>query len=106
MTQSDASSDRGDLKPDKRPGDPPARGGGFGSGLTLVLLIIGGVLGYRLFLAPATVAPKAETAPHLVRDGQRISIPEGSPLRDKLVIEAVAEQEIERTLMLPAVVEP
>jgi len=105
MTQSDASPDhRDDAKPGEHAG--VAQRGGLSSGLTLLLLIIAAVLGYRLFLAPPAVGPKHEPAAHLLREGQRITIPEGSPLRDKLVIEPVAEQEIERTLVLPAVVEP
>jgi cobalt-zinc-cadmium efflux system membrane fusion protein len=41
----------------------------------------------------------------LVREGSRITIPEGSPLRGKLTVAAVAEKEIQRILTLPAVVE-
>jgi len=48
---------------------------------------------------------KPDSGPHLVREGDRIMVPEGSPLRAKLTIEAVAEREIRRTLVLPAVVE-
>jgi cobalt-zinc-cadmium efflux system membrane fusion protein len=48
---------------------------------------------------------KPDNGPLLVREGDRIIVPEGSPLRAKLTIEAVAEQEIRRTLVLPAVVE-
>jgi cobalt-zinc-cadmium efflux system membrane fusion protein len=48
---------------------------------------------------------KPESGPPLVREGDRIIVPEGSPLRAKLTIEPVAEQQIKRTLVLPAVVE-
>jgi cobalt-zinc-cadmium efflux system membrane fusion protein len=48
---------------------------------------------------------KPESGPLLVREGDRIIVPEGSPLRAKLTVEAVAEQQIQRTLVLPAVVE-
>ena len=44
-------------------------------------------------------------SPMLVREGARISVPEGSPLRGKLTVAAVTEKEIQRTLALPAVVE-
>ena len=44
-------------------------------------------------------------APSLVRDGSRIVVPEGSPLRSKLTIGAVAQKQIERKLQLPAIVE-
>jgi membrane fusion protein, heavy metal efflux system len=46
-----------------------------------------------------------ENPPQLVKDGERITVPPGSPLRGKLVIAAVAEKEIQRSLVLPAVVE-
>jgi cobalt-zinc-cadmium efflux system membrane fusion protein len=41
----------------------------------------------------------------LVREGQRIIIPENSPIRAKLVIDPVQEKEVQRTLILPGVVE-
>jgi membrane fusion protein, heavy metal efflux system len=46
-----------------------------------------------------------EKASHFVREGEHISVPPNSPLRKKLSIAAVAEREIQRTLVLPAVVE-
>jgi len=49
------------------------------------------------------VAQKA--VPNLVRDGSRITIPDGSPLRDKLTVGTVVEQPIDRALQLPAIVE-
>jgi membrane fusion protein, heavy metal efflux system len=51
--------------------------------------------------APAT----RSDIPLMTRDGSRITVPEGSPLRIKLTVEAVAEKEIQRKLVLPAVVE-
>jgi len=48
---------------------------------------------------------KPDSGPLLIREGDRIIVPEGSPLRAKLTVEAVAEQQIQRTLVLPAVVE-
>ena len=53
--------------------------------------------------APLAVPQKA--VPNLVRDGSRIVVPEGSPLRGKLTIDTVALQQVERTLQLPAMVE-
>jgi membrane fusion protein, heavy metal efflux system len=48
-------------------------------------------------------------APHesaaVVREGATVSVPEGSPVRGKLTIGPVGEQEIQRKLVLPAVVE-
>jgi len=77
----------------------------------LVLFLIGAGLGagiYRMVAMPPAgeVLPAAKTsAPILLRNGQQIEIPEGSPLRNKLTIEAVAQRTIQRTLVLPAVVE-
>src|SRR5262245_533812 len=55
--------------------------------------------------AQAQAPARPEPGPLLTREGQRISIPEGSPLRNKLTIAPIAEKEIERSLVLPAVVE-
>jgi len=49
--------------------------------------------------------PAMISVPTLVRNGTRIEVPEGSPLRNKLTIDAVMQKTIERTLVLPAVVE-
>jgi cobalt-zinc-cadmium efflux system membrane fusion protein len=111
--QSEAPRQPGDQKPgDHQPDDPGTAHTMLRPGRILALLLIGSALGVgadRLFFnsgsrsgpAPATYQP----APQLVREGQRVRIPEGSPLRSKLTIEAVAEREIERSLVLPAVVE-
>ena len=81
-------------------------------GLLLVLFAAAiGVGAYRLIAsssderahAPAVVPQKS--VPNLVRDGSRVTIPEGSPLRSKLTIGTVAQQQIERKLQLPAMVE-
>jgi cobalt-zinc-cadmium efflux system membrane fusion protein len=41
----------------------------------------------------------------LIRSGDRVTVPERSPVRTKLAIQSVAEQDIQRSLVLPAVVE-
>ena len=83
-----------------------------GVALALVLFAAGAGIGaYRLIagqsleqaLAPAAVSQKS--VPNLVRDGSRIVVPEGSPLRGKLTIGTVTQQQIDRTLQLPAIVE-
>jgi cobalt-zinc-cadmium efflux system membrane fusion protein len=80
--------------------------------LVLISLVVAlGVGAYKLVAnlpslpagAPVAVPQKAVT--NLVRDGLRIVVPEGSPLRGKLTIGTVAKKEIQRTLELPAVVE-
>jgi membrane fusion protein, heavy metal efflux system len=51
------------------------------------------------------VAALQEEVPMLIREGARISVPDGSPLRGKLTVGPVAQREIQRKLVLPAVVE-
>jgi membrane fusion protein, heavy metal efflux system len=79
-----------------------------------ILVLIGAGLGAGTYRFVATSSGTAAdlrasaaklSVPNLVKKGQQIEIPEGSPLRNKLIIEAVAEKTIERTLVLPAVVE-
>ncbi len=57
---------------------------------------------------PASRSPVAAArreSPTLVWEGVRISVPEGSPLRGKLTVDVVGQREIQRKLVLPAVVE-
>src|SRR5215468_8621423 len=53
--------------------------------------------------APAVVLQ--QESPMLVREGANISVPAESPLRGKLTVAPVGQQEIQRKLVLPAVVE-
>jgi membrane fusion protein, heavy metal efflux system len=46
-----------------------------------------------------------EKAATVVRTGDRVTVPEGSPVRSRLVIEPVAVKDIKRDIVLPAVVE-
>src|SRR5215470_5596874 len=55
--------------------------------------------------ASRPVAALQEETPMLIREGARISVPDGSPLRGKLTVGPVAQREIQRKLVLPAVVE-
>jgi membrane fusion protein, heavy metal efflux system len=62
----------------------------------------------RATLEALATHPRAEAeraAAAVVREGARISVPEGSPVRAKLVIGPVGEQDIQRKLVLPAIVE-
>ena len=81
-------------------------------GIILILILIAAGLGagaYRIVGSPlggpSRAQPANERVPQLTREGGRITVPQGSPLRDKLTVDAVGEKEIQRTLMLPAVVE-
>ncbi len=53
--------------------------------------------------AAATVA--AAPAPMLVREGNRLSVPAGSPLRERLLVATVGEQNAPHQVSLPATVE-
>src|SRR5690349_17316567 len=53
----------------------------------------------------AQTSPVRERAQFLIKQGERIYVPPGSQLRNKLVIAPVAGKEIRRKLALPAVVE-
>jgi membrane fusion protein, heavy metal efflux system len=54
----------------------------------------------------AELPPAADkTARSLVRSGNRVAVPEGSPVRAGIAVAPVAERDIKRDLVLPAVVE-
>jgi cobalt-zinc-cadmium efflux system membrane fusion protein len=74
----------------------------------LVLVALAGAGAYRLFTGsfgrsePPLVSEKAQP---LIRSGNQITVPERSPVRTKLAIQPVALQDVQRNLVLPAVVE-
>jgi len=78
---------------------------------TFALLLIGaafGALAYRFVGGPSGgQLPErvVQSVPQFVREGARIIVPDGSPLRAKLAIEPVSQKEVQRNLVLPAVVE-
>src|SRR5215471_15100871 len=51
------------------------------------------------------VGASVHESPMLLREGARISIPQASPLRGKVTVGMVGQREIQRKLVLPAVVE-
>jgi cobalt-zinc-cadmium efflux system membrane fusion protein len=73
--------------------------GGIALGLLLIALLF--THGFGLW-SPSI---KPESPPQMVRQGGKISIPEGSPLRGRLTVMPVATQPINDKLVLPAVVE-
>jgi cobalt-zinc-cadmium efflux system membrane fusion protein len=73
--------------------------GGIALGLLLIVLLY--THGFGLW-SPSI---KPESPPQMVRQGEKISIPEGSPLRSRLTVMPVATQPINDKLVLPAVVE-
>jgi membrane fusion protein, heavy metal efflux system len=76
-----------------------------------VAVALAGGAAYRLIpgsLGGSTRAQgtvERDNAPQFVKEGDLITLPEGSPMRGKLVIATVADKEIQRSLVLPAVVE-
>jgi cobalt-zinc-cadmium efflux system membrane fusion protein len=108
IRERDAAPDRrthrsGDHLPDPAPARPAT---------LLIYIVVAAALaavGYRL-LPGATggkdvALPVAAKAPVLIRAGDRVTVPEGSPLRTSLALAPVAEQDIARSLALPAMVE-
>jgi membrane fusion protein, heavy metal efflux system len=74
--------------------------GGIGLGLLLVLAL----LTHGFGLAGAQSKPAAE-APLLIHQGDRILVPEGSALRDRLLVMAAPSEPVSPKLALPGVVE-
>ena len=76
----------------------------FWGGIVLGVLLVAALLthGFGLF----KVGPKSEEAPAAyVRQGNKIVVPEASPLRSRLIVAAAAAVPVNARLILPAVVE-
>jgi membrane fusion protein, heavy metal efflux system len=81
----------------------------YAKGVVLILLAaaIGGAL-YWLFVNRAGhyhAGEVVEKAEPVIRSGNTVTVPEASPVRNKLVIEPVAAREVKRDLILPATAE-
>jgi cobalt-zinc-cadmium efflux system membrane fusion protein len=77
-------------------------------GVIIVVFALGLGLGWRLFNSPRHAAGLdiPETAPPaLVHEGDKIIIPEGSPLRSQVVVQQVEVKSSPRMVLLPASVE-
>ena len=76
---------------------------------SIVLVAVLGGLGTFVYRDLARVAAETRAAdvekPLLARDGNRVTVPPDSPLRNKLTIETVMEKDIQQKLVLPGVVE-
>src|SRR5512135_868820 len=72
-------------------------------------LIAGAIcfVAYRVFISPSHYrgGEVVQKAAPVLRSGDRITVPEGSPVRSALAIAPVAVKDIRRDLVLPAVVE-
>jgi membrane fusion protein, heavy metal efflux system len=103
----DASPDRGSVPVDRR----LARGASPRAKFLTSILVVGAVAagGYRLlagpFGGPESALSISGKVPAVLRAGQRITVPEGSPVRTSLAVAPVAEQDVQRSLVLPAMVE-
>jgi membrane fusion protein, heavy metal efflux system len=67
------------------------------------------VPGANLAVSPGSAGldtVSAQSRPHLIRAGRLIKIPEGSPLRAELAVEAVEAKEVQRRLKLNAEADP
>jgi hypothetical protein len=108
INNSDASPDPGHgVTGDRQPAHGASQ-----PAVSLVLVVVVGAIvagGYRLLAGPLggpQPAPSvAAKVPVLIRAGERITVPEGSPMRTSLAVEPVAEQDVQRNLVLPAAVE-
>jgi membrane fusion protein, heavy metal efflux system len=79
-------------------------------GKIVALIVVAAVLcfgAYRLIFAPSHYrgGEVVEKAAPIVRAGNSVTVPEGSPVRNQLGIAPVALKDIKRDLVLPAVVE-
>jgi cobalt-zinc-cadmium efflux system membrane fusion protein len=83
---------------------PSSLGRGFlwgGIALGLLLIVVLYTHGFGL-LAPS---PRSESPPPLLHQGDKISIPDGSPLRSRIAVMPVSTQPVNAKLVLPAVIE-
>ena len=77
---------------------------------TIAAVLVAGaasLVAYRVVLSPSHYrgGELVQKAPPVLRSGDRIVVPEGSPVRDALAVAPVALKDIRRDLVLPAVVE-
>ena len=104
MMQPDASQSQ--TKPNARLADHASAKAHSGRTVVAVIAAAAAAFGvYRLSTGPSGGPAQPTESPQVVREGSRITIPAGSPLRNKLVVDAVRDTDVQRTLVLPAVVE-
>jgi cobalt-zinc-cadmium efflux system membrane fusion protein len=112
MTKIGPPTGKGDVRspsdaPDKTTGSVPA----WAFAVIVVAIAIASVGAYRQMTSSLGAAAHAQNsgsddnAPQLIKHGEEITIPAESPLRSKLVVAPVVNKEIQRSLVLPAVVE-
>lgn len=83
---------------------PTARGRAFlWGGIVLGVLLVAALVTHGFGLVSGRHGP--EEAPQLVREGDKIIVPEGSPLRSRLSVMPAEAETVSPKLLLPAVVE-
>jgi cobalt-zinc-cadmium efflux system membrane fusion protein len=76
--------------------------------ISALLVCAVGAIAYWLVAGPSRhyrAGEIVEKTEPVIRSGNIVTVPDGSPVRGKLAIEAVAAKEIKRDLVLPAIVE-
>ena len=76
-----------------------------GAALLALLIAAGAIGGYRLLVGTHAAPTPAEKPEALVWRDNQIKVPEGSPVRSRLVVAPVVAQDIRRDLVLPAAAE-
>jgi cobalt-zinc-cadmium efflux system membrane fusion protein len=98
--------------PEQQPADEASRGRSSGGAQSLAFLVVALVLAagaYWLLIgrsghsAPTPVV--AERPQSLIRTGDQVTVPENSAIRSRLAIAPVAERDVRRDVVLPAMVE-
>ena len=74
-------------------------------GAAMMIFVLGIVLGTRLFNSTSHAAVQETASPLLAHQGDKFIIPEGSPLRSRLLVQQVTVKNSPHTLVLPAAVE-
>jgi cobalt-zinc-cadmium efflux system membrane fusion protein len=74
-------------------------------GVAIMIIVLSILFGTRLFHSSGHAAVQETTSPALVRQGDKLIIPQGSALRSRLVVQQVTVKNSPHALVLPAAVE-
>ena len=109
LVESKPEGGQGGAAPQAGAGAEPGLGGSrYAKAIAVIVVAVAvGFGAYRIFLAPSHYrgGEIVEKAAPVLRSGDRVIVPEGSPVRSALTVAPVALKEIRRDLVLPAVVE-
>jgi cobalt-zinc-cadmium efflux system membrane fusion protein len=101
-------NDKGGEAPQASAAFAPVLGSSLYAKAIVIVLVAGAVcFGVYRLLAPSHYrgGEVVEKAVPVLRSGNRVTVPEGSPVRTRLAVAPVAQQDIKHDLVLPAVVE-